>query len=406
VTATATRDSYLLSHLRSDQRAATLEEHLRNLGSVPRLGLDELEASGLTGRGGGAFPVAAKLRAVAARRGTPVVVCNGSEGEPASEKDKAVMRLLPHLVLDGAVAAGRVLDADKIIVAIAEAARRELTSLEVAIAERTHTGLDRMELTVATVPNRFVAGEETALLQALRGRPARPTTKPPYPFERGIANQPTLVQNVETLARIGLIARNGAGWHGARTALVTLDGAAARHGVHEIELGSTVEDALGRLGGIAEPVSAYLVGGYFGRWIPAAQAAIVELDPQTLAGGTVIPYPSAACALEECAAVIRYLAGEGAGQCGPCTHGLAAIADAFTAAVRGDRAGSDRVADVRRWGTMVSGRGACRHPDGAARFATSALNAFGEELERHLRYGRCGRERRRVLPIPHENGVA
>jgi NADH:ubiquinone oxidoreductase subunit F (NADH-binding) len=235
------------------------------------------------------------------------------------------------------------------------------------------------------------------------GRPAKPALKPPFPSERGLDNRPTLVQNAETLAQLALIARYGPHWFreagtvdAPGTALVTLSGAIARPGVHELELGTTVGELLRRAGGVTEPMSAVLVGGYFGGWIAATDVESHRLLPETLGAGAIVVFPASACAVAECARVLRYLAGESAGQCGPCVHGLAAIADGFGRLALGKNGSPNTLA---RWADMVAGRGACRHPDGAARFLTSSLLVFADELARHARNGVCGRAQRPILPV-------
>jgi NADH:ubiquinone oxidoreductase subunit F (NADH-binding) len=375
--------------------------HLDRFGPLPE-GVDVgvlLEDAGLRGRGGGAFPAATKLRSVAGAR-KPVVVVNGVEGEPTSGKDKLLLRLAPHLVIDGAVVAARAVGAGEVVVGVADDARPEFAALISAFGQR---GRGPVSLRAAAVPRGFVSGEETALLKALSGGDPKPTLKPPYPFERGLRRAPTLVHNAETLAYVALIARFGAEWFrsvGAPvapgTALVTLLGAVRRPGVHEIELGSSLGDLIRRSGGLTEPVSAFLVGGYFGRWVTVADAAPLRLMPETLGAGAVVALPASVCGLRECSRVVRYLARESAGQCGPCVHGLAAIADALERLVAGEVSAR---AQLERWAEQVRGRGACRHPDGAVGFALSALSAFGVELDVHSR-GHCANEGRPVLPVP------
>ncbi len=327
-----------------------------------------------------------------------------------SDKDKTLVRFAPHLVLDGATLVAHTLGARDAIVCLADTAKVERAVLSHAIAERRR--LDRVKLTAATVPDTFVSGEETALLSAIAGGRPTPALKPPYPFERGLGGAPTLVLNVETLAHVALIARFGAAWFRSAgsddapgTALVTLAGAVSRPGVHEIELGSSVGDLVLRAGGATEAVSAVLVGGYFGRWVPAADAAALRLTPRVLGAGALFAFPADACALAECARVVRYLAAESAGQCGPCVFGLAAIADALDRLVRGERRDrADGRAQIVRWAAEVRGRGACRHPDGAAGFVESTLTTFADELDLHARHGRCGHPHRVLLPVPHRPG--
>jgi NADH:ubiquinone oxidoreductase subunit F (NADH-binding) len=367
----------------------------------PRDLIEALAEAGLRGRGGAGFPTAQKLRAVAGRRGRPIVVVNAAEGEPASGKDKALLRLNPQLVLDGAVVAAHALGAKKAVVAVADNARAEHAAVSRAIVERRR--FHDLELELATVPDAFVSGEETALLRSIEGGPAKPTLKPPFPFERGLDGAPTLVQNAETMAHIALIARFGPAWFRSAgsddapgTALVTLSGAFERQGVAEIELGTPLGDLVLRAGGLSEEVSAFLVGGYFGRWVSAREAGALRLTPDVLGAGAIVALPASACAAAECARVTRYLAGESAGQCGPCVFGLDAIATAFAQVARGD----DRRPRLLRWTAQVQGRGACRHPDGAARFVESALTVFADELDHHVRHGRCRARTRNVLPVP------
>ena len=400
----------LLAGIPSGDRPVTLDEHLARYGSVRDGGqsrhlIDLVEASGLQGRGGAAFPTATKLRAVASRRGRAVVVVNGTEGEPASGKDKVLLRYVPHLVLDGAVAAAEAVGAREAFVAVADGANAEAEAVLEAIEARRRRKLDgRVNLRLVEVPDRFVAGEETALVQFLNGGPAKPTFTPPRPFERGVGGAPTLVQNAETLAHVAQIARFGPAWfRRVGTAaepgsiLVTLSGAVARPGVYEVALGSPLRDLLAEAGGEREEIQAYLVGGYFGAWVSAGTAAGLRLSEEDVSLGAraIVALPSRACGLAETARIARYLSDEGAGQCGPCVHGLGAIADAIERLAAGERSDrTDRRERLERWIAAVRGRGACAHPDGAARFAASALEVFADEVELHLRRGRCSGSRR------------
>jgi hypothetical protein len=191
-----------------------LAAHLERHGRLPALRgesaalLAAVERSGLRGRGGAGFPTHRKLRAVAAGR-APVVVANGVEGEPASHKDALLMRANPQLVLDGAITAAAAVGAKQIVIAVGRGAASARASMAAAIDERARAG-GREQFELVAVPERFVAGEESALVNWLNGGPAKPTFVPPRPFERGVRGRPTLVQNVETLANLALIARAGA----------------------------------------------------------------------------------------------------------------------------------------------------------------------------------------------------
>ena len=413
----------LLASVRDDGHPASLDDHVARYGAlgdaVSGGGLVELvEASGLCGRGGAAFPSGTKLRAVLSGRKRPFVVVNGVEAEPASGKDKALLRATPHLVLDGAVLAATAVGAREVIVAVGARAG-ERAALEAALHERARRRYDeRVSVRVAVAPDGFVSGEETALIQFLNGGPARPTFTPPRPFESGVHGAPTLVQNVETLAHLALIARFGAAWFRELgpegepgTMLVTISGAVARPGVHEIAVGTPLTDLLDQAGGTTEPVSAHLVGGYSGAWFDEAAARDLRLDHRhvaqhggALGAGVIVALPVSTCALAEVARIASYLAEESAGQCGPCVHGLDAIASAVDRIAAGTADDRQRLA---RWTSQVAGRGACGHPDGATRFVASALQVFADEIAHHLRYGRCAARDRRILPAPaaHEEAA-
>ena len=402
-------EARLLGGLRRDGRAVTLAAHVDRYGPLP-LELRPLELrdrvaeSGLTGRGGAGFPTATKLESVLDGRARPVVVANGTEGEPPSGKDKALLAYAPHLVLDGTVLAARAVGAKKAIVATTGAVHAAVAR---ALAERPREA--GIVVRTYVVPDRFVAGEETALIQFLNGGPALPTLTPPRPYERGVDGAPTAVFNVETLAHLALIARYGAKWFRRAgtsgepgSALVTISGAVREPGVYEVELGSPFAQLLEDAGADVE-AQAYLVGGYFGTWVSAADvrgAAVSNADlarfGASLGARAIIALPPDACGIVETARVARYLANESAGQCGPCVHGLAAVADSLEQL-------SLRAPDtelLRRRLAQVANRGACRHPDGAVALVASALRVFSAELERHVQGRQCMGHGRPVLPIP------
>jgi NADH:ubiquinone oxidoreductase subunit F (NADH-binding) len=403
---------------------ASLREHIDRYGDLPRVGhrrgdrtafVDMIERSGLRGRGGGGFPTGQKLRAVAGGRRRPVVVANGAEGEPLSMKDKVLCSTAPHLVLDGAALAATALGAAEVVVVMDRSAHDARAAVTRAIGERRAAHLDRVSFRTADSPTRYLAGEESALVHWLNGGPAKPTLVPPRPFERGVSGRPTLIQNVETLAHIALIARFGDSWFrrlGDATepgsALVTVAGAVADPGVLEISLGTPVSTVIEAVGGVTETISAFLLGGYFGTWLRATDGWNVALSYEgarsaggAFGCGVLVALPATTCGLLETAGVMQYLADETAGQCGPCVHGLHAIATAMASVGRGEHDHST-IERLRRWIGDVSGRGACHYPDGAVRFVASAMDVFGDEVGRHGRQRGCTLARRaRVLPFPH-----
>ncbi len=423
----ATRPGRGLPRLLAGIRAReplSLAEHLAQHGPLPpglwrrSPGLIELvDASGLRGRGGGSFPTGAKLRAVAAQRRRPVVVVNALEGEPLSGKDKVLLRHLPQLVLDGAVAAAASLGAREAIVALCETAGPERRVRAAAIADREGAAIDPgVALSLAPVPPGFVSGEETALVHFLNGGPAQPTARPPLPFQRGVGGAPTLVLNAETAAQLALIARFGPDWfrelgtsEEPGSVLVTVSGGVEHPGVFERALGTPLASLIEAAGGFSEPPQALLIGGYFGTWVSEAAARPLALSELALRGagarlgaGAIAVLPASSCGLAETARVARYLAGQSARQCGPCMYGLDALAHELEAVAAGGRARSPRGElrrELPRLLAIVDGRGACRHPDGAVRFIASSLELFADDFEQHLRGAPCGR-RGGVLPVP------
>jgi NADH:ubiquinone oxidoreductase subunit F (NADH-binding) len=203
------------------------------------------------------------------------------------------------------------------------------------------------------------------------------------------------VDNVETLAHLALIARYGDEWFrragtsdAPGTALVTVGGAAAQPGVFEIDTGTSVGEVLAMAGGPAEPLRAVQVGGLGGRWLPFPQAVD---RPVTVGTGVpaLVALPDRVCGVAETARVVRYLADESAGQCGPCLFGLPAVADDLEILADGaDRSGAVLRRLRGRLG-VIPGRGACAHPDGAVRLAVSALEVFAADVARHARGLTC-----------------
>src|SRR5689334_12403272 len=198
-------------------------EHLARYGPLPELRrraeraefVATVERSGLRGRGGGGFPTGRKLRAVASGGHHPIVVANGAEGEPASAKDRALLRHAPHLVIDGAAVAARAVGAEQIHFVVDRSDDTGRDALEIALRARAGEMPRPDAWRVAVVPSRYVAGEESAVVNFLNGGDAKPVSVPPRPYERGVRGRPTLVQNVETLANLALIARFGAEWYGS-----------------------------------------------------------------------------------------------------------------------------------------------------------------------------------------------
>lgn len=409
-----------LPRLLPDSAAAiSLDEHLDRHGAPAYRGGPgvlhlALEAAGLTGRGGAGFPTSRKWAAVAAADDRKVVVGNGAEGEPASDKDVVLLARNPNLVLDGLQLSAEAVGADTAFL-YTPPDESLAASLQQLADQRLARQIDRCSVSVVCAPDSYIAGEESAVAAYLSGQPALPRSKPPRVFERGVRRRPTLVQNVETLAHVALVARYGPAWFRAigtsaepGSTLVTVTGSVARPGVTEVALGTSIRAVIEAAGGAVAGTQAVLIGGYHGAWLRGSDALESALSDAALAGhdarvsaGVVAVLPERACGLVETASVARYLADESAGQCGPCRFGLPDIAGAM-AALCTSGSHEPAQANLERWFTMVAGRGACSHPDGTVRLLRSALRVFREELDLHAG-NRCRAGGRRLDILPTSN---
>ncbi len=359
--------------------------------------LAEVEASGLQGRGGAAFPLAVKLRAVRGNgrlkgraAGGSAVVANGEEGEPASIKDRWLLRNRPHLVLDGLRLAAAMVAADHAYVYLSdpESAR----SVEAALTERP---FGDVTVELCTVGPGYIAGEETAVTRAINGGPVKPTDKPPRPFQKGVGGRPTLVSNVETLANLPYLQRHGSAAFRSQgtslspgTFLVTLTGAGRPPGLYEIPHGLPFGELLALHGVSSEQVKGALLGGYFAGLLNRA-VLDATLDHETLRGlGSGLGCGAIAVLTDDCpvavaASVLAYFDRENAGQCGSCFNGTAAMA-AAAGALRDGVASAEDLGRLRRWSVELRGRGACATLDAATNVAGTLLDQFPDEVARHL----------------------
>jgi NADH:ubiquinone oxidoreductase subunit F (NADH-binding) len=361
--------------------------------------LGEVDLSGLLGRGGAAFPLAVKLRTVrdnGRRCGGAVVVANGEEGEPASIKDRWLLRHRPHLVLDGLRLAAQMVGAARSHVYVSD--RLAAESVETALAEVDTAVLNGLTISAVTVEPGYVAGEETAAVRVLNGGPAKPTDKPPRPFEEGVAGLPTLVSNVETLANLPFLQRQGAQVfreHGtpasSGTFLATITGAGRPPALYEIPHGVAFTDLLTLHGVPADQVRGVLMGGYFAGLVNRDMLD-ATLDHESLRrlnsglGCGAIAILTDDCPVAVAASVMAYYDRENASQCGSCFNGTAAMS-AVTEALRDGIATDEDLARLERWSVVLRGRGACATLDGATNVAASLLVQFPQVVASHLEKG-------------------
>jgi len=399
-------------------RPLSLAQHEEVFASSRTAGslLEELEASGLTGRGGAAFPTARKARLIREQRGHhKFVVVNAMEGEPASHKDLTLLSTHPHLVLDGAEYLASIVGAQNIAVCVARDNPTVVNHVERALHERTRRSLRGPKLEMHTPPWRYVAGEESALVHWLDDNESLPQFRPTRPHVLRIGHAPVIVDNAETCANIGLIGRYGAAWfRGVGTAdspgsaLVSVTGAVERPTVLEVALGTPLHVILKSAGADPDP-QALLLGGYGGSWLAGSHLDLgycnEALAPQGVStgAGVIVVLPRSACGIVETLRVVRWMANESARQCGPCAFGLPAIAEDLNHLAHPSRDPLSAHKQLEERLGQIDGHGACRHPDGVVRFVRSALVTFAEDFSRHANGLACAGSRANVhyLSVPH-----
>ncbi|KMO68656.1 NADH-quinone oxidoreductase subunit 1 [Mycolicibacterium chlorophenolicum] len=390
--------------LRTAAGRETLDEY-RSAGGYqgiadPAALLDDIGRAGVLGRGGAAFPMAVKLTTVrdASLQGRDtVLVANGEEGEPASIKDRWLLRHRPHLVLDGLRMSARIIGARHAHVYVSDHAAAQ--SVSDALDELGADGLDGVTVGVRTVEPGYVAGEETAAVRAINGGPAKPTDKPPRPYEQGVGGLPTVVSNVETLANLPFVVTHGAAAYrecgtqrSPGTFLATLTGGGRGPGLYELPFGVPMTDVLDLHGIPHDRVRGALMGGYFAGLLDRRVLDCTADHDSLRAHGSGLGCGAVSVLIDECpvavgAAVLAYYDRENAGQCGSCFNGTAAMAAAATA-LRDGTAGAEDLERLERWSVVLRGRGACATLDAATNIAASMLAMFADDVARHLD-GRC-----------------
>ena len=341
----------------------------------------------LQGRGGAAFPMWRKLeivRAEAAKSGRPaVVVANGAEGEPLSVKDRYLMRHRPHVVLDGMALASRVVGASTAYVYVFD--DRSVLAMERALADARAARIEMPQVRVVRAQATFVAGEATAAVRAIDTGVARPRDTPPHPSQTGVGGAPTLVSNVETLARL---ARAVQPLPPARESpvLVTLSGASVASTVVEIPYGLPVVELVERAARGDSAGRVALIGGFFGGMLPISASLRLSVESMaehsgSLGCGSVLVLDAGVDPLPVASAVAEFYAENNAQQCRTCVQATKEIASVLK---RGLGGSANVIPQLARWSDQLPGRGACATPDGIALLLRSLLRHFPKQLTEHI----------------------
>jgi NADH:ubiquinone oxidoreductase subunit F (NADH-binding) len=398
---------------------------------APGVILDQIAASGLRGRGGAGFPTATKWQSVVqGGPGPRFVVCNAAEGEPGTFKDRRLLRANPYQVLEGLLIAAVALGAHTAFIALKASFRRELARVEQAIAELQEADmLEGIEIRVVLGPEEYLFGEEKALLEVIEGNEPLPRWLPPYlhglfvtapqmgwsahePEPGHVASSdtnPTLVNNVETLADVTHIIARGPDWfrtmgtpESPGTVLCTVTGDVRAPVVVEVEMGTPLADVLGRAGGsqAGRSIRAVFSGASNAVLSGEQLATPVSYEAMVAAGSGLgsagfIVYDDTACLLQVARILSRFLYVESCGQCPPCKLGTGAITDAL------DRLGAEGtmrdLAVIQERLPIVTDGSRCYLPAEEQAVVSSILRTFPDDIADHLE-GRC--RRRHDLPIP------
>ena len=375
----------------------------------------EIRRSGLRGRGGAGFPTGTKWDKVLHHRiKERYFVCNAGEHEPGTFKDRYLLKHYPHQLLEGCLIAAFTVRAKASFIYINQEYEEERANLEKAIEQaRTRgllgenvlgTGLD-LEIELFAGQGSYVAGEETAMLESMQGRPAMPRQKPPfYPTDFGLYGKPTLVNNVETLCNVPRILRNGAGWFAQvgtekcpGTMLFSLSGAVNKPGIYEMPMGAPLRRLIEEFGGgvpRGRKVKAVFPGGPSFAMVTADQLDL-PMDFESLKkAGTglgsagVIVVDDATCMVAQTLHFSNFFKVESCGQCPPCRMGTINLATLMTKIENGEGTQNDLDSLLQLCG-FVKGTGYCTLVTGAAVLVQSALRLFRQEFEEHLTLKRC-----------------
>nr|WP_211262151.1 NADH-quinone oxidoreductase subunit NuoF [Nitriliruptor alkaliphilus] len=375
--------------------------------------IETVKTAGVRGRGGAGFPTGMKWSFVAQDTGKPIyIVCNADEGEPGTFKDREVMELDPHQLVEGMIVGGLALNSEQGYIYLRGEfayAGRQLTRAIRQAYERGYLGPDvmgsgkRFDLTLHRGAGAYICGEETALLDSLEGRRGQPRLRPPFPATHGLFGCPTTVNNVESISSVPFILRHGVDWYrqwgtekSAGPKLMCISGEIERPGNYEFALGTTVAEMLEAVGGMKDgrELKFFCPGGSSTPLLPASAAStpytyedVMEAGSM-LGTGALMLYSDATCVVDMVLGWTRFYEHESCGKCTPCREGgywLSQILHRI-------ETGSGRLEDLDLLQDIcdnIFGRSFCALGDGMTSPIVASLQHFREEYLEHLRQGRC-----------------
>jgi NADH:ubiquinone oxidoreductase subunit F (NADH-binding) len=398
----------------------------------PAATIDAVTRSGLRGRGGGGFPTGRKWAGIAAQEGTRrFLVVNGAEGEPGTFKDRALLRANPYQVVEGLIIAAFAIGAEEVFVGIKAGYERERAALVRAVQELQAAGIcTDCTVNVVAGPDEYLFGEEKAMLEVIEGKPPLPRRFAPYehglfaagPQEgwesgttdrsRGPGPNPTLVNNVETLANVPHILARGADWFRSTgtaespgTAVATVVGDVVAPDVGEIEMGTPLGAVIDAVGSGLSPgrtVKA-VFPGVANRVVVAAHLDVpvsyegFQTIGSAMGSAGFIVHDDTACMVDAAYRLSRFLSIESCGQCPPCKLGSSEITGHLERIELGAGGDAD-IAAIHGWLERVTDGNRCYLAVEEQQLVSSVLQAFPEEVAEHLEHGSCPRPSRRPIP--------
>ncbi|MCP3980672.1 MAG: 4Fe-4S dicluster domain-containing protein [bacterium] len=372
---------------------------------TPQQVIETIAASGLRGRGGAGFPTARKWALALAQAGPKYVVCNGDEGDPGAFMDRLVLESDPHRVIEGLAIAAHATGASHGVFYIRAEYPQAVELVRRAIEQARERDLTPgLRLEVREGAGAFVCGEETALIASLEGRRGVPRLRPPYPVERGYRDRPTVINNVETLASVPWILRNGAeafasyGTESSKgTKVFALAGKIRHGGLIEVPMGHTIREIVeGSGGGMAHgrELKAVQLGGPSGGCLPARLCDLpVDYEALTASGaimgsGGMVVLDDRDCMVDISRYFLRFSCHESCGKCTFCRVGTRRMLEILDRLCEG-RGREEDLLDLAELAERVSRTSLCGLGQTAPNPVNTALRFFRDEFEAHVRDGRC-----------------
>ncbi|MBK9041460.1 MAG: NADH-quinone oxidoreductase subunit NuoF [Bdellovibrionales bacterium] len=379
----------------------------------PKAIIDEVKASGLRGRGGAGFPTGMKWGFLPANGEERYLLCNADEGEPGTFKDREMLSRAPHQLIEGMIISAFAIGSKKSYVYIRGEYRMCIRTVEKAIAEAYKagflgknilgSGFDH-DLDVYSGAGAYICGEETGMISSLEGKKGQPKLKPPFPAVQGYLAKPTIVNNVETLAAVVPIMRDGAQAYrkfgtekSPGTKLFSVSGNVKKPGVYEVALGYPLIDLINNeCGGLisGRELKAVIPGGSSAPVLTAEEVRRATMDYECLQGmgsmlgsGAVIVIDDSNCMVDLLKVIMHFYHHESCGQCTPCREGTGWLHKIVSSIVNGEGRLQD-IDLVLRVSQQMMGRTICALSDAAAMPAISFVNKFRDEFEFYVREGR------------------